>query len=149
MRQKESDFQSKEEQIRKNEETKFEDLKKTLESKMKQLNFDLNKQIANNKSLRSDHEALTNRCKQVEEKYAHCERDCAQKKQLIENYKKKLQDFSEKEKSELILKSQQEPAETVTKIKLKKLNDLNQKYLMEINQFKMKLKLIETEKQKN
>lgn len=101
LRKKELDFKDKELEWRKQDEQSKDDIKKPLESKIRQLSSDLSKQISNAKSLKNDNEKLNDRLKVNEEKLNHTERDNAQKKQLIEFYKKKLEDFSTKEKNDM------------------------------------------------
>ena len=93
----ENDVKEKEESIRKLEESK-----KACDSKLKQLNADFGKQLNANKTLKTENEKLADKLKINEEKLNHTERDINQKKQLIEFYKKKLDEISEKEKNEAI-----------------------------------------------
>lgn len=66
------------------------DLFKGFEKKIKELNSELSKQSSSYRGLKSENEKLSDKIKLVEEKLNHTERDNQQKKQLIEFYKKKL-----------------------------------------------------------
>ena len=70
---------------------------------------DLNKQIGVNKALKSETDKLNEKVKILEEKFSHSERDNTQKKQLIDFYKKKLDDMkvnNEKLQQPIMLKEQ-------------------------------------------
>jgi hypothetical protein len=141
---RENDLKLKEDEMTrtKSDEQIISELKKNYDFKIKQLNQELSKQNTNNKSLKADIENLSQKLKLNEEKYNHVERDAAQKKQLIEFYKKKLDEFNLKEKNEAHTKIE----EIVDSTKIKKLNESNQKYLTELNLLKTKLKTIELDK---
>ena len=141
---RENDLKLKEDEMArtKSDEQIISELKKSYESKIKQLNQELSKQNTNNKALKVDIDNLSQKLKLNEEKYNHVERDVAQKKQLIEFYKKKLDEFNLKEKNEANTKID----EIVDTTKMKKLNESNQKYLTELNLLKAKQKTIEMEK---
>ena len=104
---------------------------------------DLNKQIGVNKALKSETDKLNEKVKILEEKFSHSERDNTQKKQLIDFYKKKLDDM--KVNNEKL----QQPIIEVEELKLQilKSNETNEKLKTQINSLKTRLQVIQNEKQ--
>ena len=140
----EVDLKEKEDSLRKLEENK-----RSADSKLKQLNTDFAKQLNVNKTLKSENEKLTDKLKINEEKLNHTERDINQKKQLIEFYKKKIEDLNEKEKMEAMSEEMalsDNPLVNDLKSQIKKLNDSNEKSKTEIKSLKTRMQSIQTEK---
>lgn len=140
----EVDLKEKEDSLRKLEENK-----RSADSKLKQLNTDFAKQLNVNKTLKSENEKLTDKLKINEEKLNHTERDINQKKQLIEFYKKKIEDLNEKEKMEAMSEEMalsENPLVNDLKSQIKKLNDSNEKSKTEIKSLKTRMQSIQTEK---
>lgn len=102
---------------------------------------DLSKQSGVNRNLVTENEKLQDKVKLIEEKLNHTERDNLQKKQLIEFYKKKLEDsgpnFSIE--NETILND--------CKQQLKKSNELNEKLKVELKSTKTRIQTVLQEKQ--
>ena len=104
---------------------------------------DLNKQIGLNKTLKSETDKLNEKVKILDEKLSHSERDNTQKKQLIEFYKKKLDDMKvNNEKLQLPIIEIDE-----LKLQIQRLNETNEKLKTQINSFKTRLQVIQNEKQ--
>jgi hypothetical protein len=92
LKKREQEFSEKETTYKKQEEDAKEAIKKTYESKIKTLNYDLKKQANTTKNFKSEIENLNDKIKSFNEKVSHLERDNTQKKQLLEFYKKKLEE---------------------------------------------------------
>jgi hypothetical protein len=144
LKKRDSEQKAKEEVLRKQEEQQKEELKRTYEVKLKQSSADLNKQISLNRTLKQENEKLIDKLKVNEEKLNHTERDSNQKRQLIEFYKKKLDESSSKEMKleEKILESNQP---TDVKVQLKRANELNEKLRTETKMLKQKMQVLEGE----
>ncbi|RMZ92801.1 centlein, partial [Brachionus plicatilis] len=129
LKKRESEHKDSEQDLVKKEQLLRDELKKQLESKNRQLNSDLNRQIAQNKSLKADNERLTDRLKVNEEKLNHLERDLNQKKQLVDFYKKKIEE--NQIKSDPVFGYANEQIVNDLKGQVKKMSDLVEKYKVE------------------
>jgi hypothetical protein len=104
---------------------------------------DLNKQLGVNKTLKNETDKLADKVKTIEEKLNHSERDNTQKKQLIEFYKKKLDDLKQNNE-----KLQQPILENDDlKLQIQKLNEINEKNKIQVQSLKTRLQVIQNEKQ--
>lgn len=149
LRKKEQDFKEKEVTWTKQDDQMREDIRKPLESKIKQLSADLSRQIGLAKSLKSESEKLSDKLTVQAEKLNHTERDNAQKKQLIEFYKKKLEEYGVREKNELMSQNADQVAlDSINELKLqiKKLNESAEKARVEIKSLKNRIQVVQTEK---
>ena len=146
-KRKEVDFKEKEELMKKQDEQARDELKKNFESKIKQLNADLSKQINSNKTLKTDNEKLTDKLKINEEKLNHTDRDNNQKKQLIEFYNKKIDEFNAREKTEAASKfdDSNEPVNDL-KSQIKKLNETSEKSKTEVKSLRTRIQAVLSEK---
>ena len=146
LKKRELEFKERESNWRKQEDQSKEDMRKQFDARIKQVSADLTRQIGSGKQLKSENEKLTDRLKVNEEKLSHTERDNSQKKQLIEFYKKKLDELHAKEKSDLL--SEEAAVEPLNELKLqiKKLNETIEKSRVEVKSLKNRLQVIQTEK---
>ncbi len=150
LRKREQDFKEREAAWHKHEDQLRDEVKKPLDLKIRQLNADLNRQLNAGKTLKAENERLTDRLAVQAEKLNHTERDNGQKKQLIEFYKKKLDEVSGREKSEATSgKSADEVAlETIGELKgqVKKANEAAEKAKVEIKSLKNRIQAVQAEK---
>jgi len=147
LRKREQDFKEREAAWHKHEDQLRDEVKKPLDLKIRQLNADLNRQLNAGKTLKAENERLTDRLAVQAEKLNHTERDNGQKKQLIEFYKKKLDEVSGREKSEATSgKSADEVAlETIGELKgqVKKANEAAEKAKVEIKSLKNRIQAVQ------
>lgn len=148
LKRKEADSKEREEKFKKQEEQLKDEIKRNLETKLKQTSADLTKQINLTRTLRSENEKLNDKLKVNEEKLNHTDRDNVQKKQLIEFYKKKLEEFNQKEKNEICSSDKDYLNEPIIDLKaqVKKLTESAEKSKTEMKSLKERLKCIQTEK---
>jgi len=150
LRKREQEFKEREAEWQKHEGQLKDEVKKPLELKIRQLNGDLSRQVNTAKTLKVENEKLSDRLAVNVEKLNHTERDNGQKKQLIEFYKKKLDEISSTEKSEAAsCRSVDEVAfETINELKgqVKKLNETIEKLKVEIKSLKNRIQVVQTEK---
>ena len=133
LKKKESEAKDKELNVKKGDE----EARKALEARIRQLTNDLNKQIANNKVSKAETDKLNDKLKVCEEKLSHTERDNGQKKQLIDFYKKKLEETSLK--NDAIIKGEDDCIENDLKNQLKKINENLEKSRQEVKSLKSRL----------
>lgn len=139
-KKKEVELKDKEKGFTKQEEQTKEDMRKKFDGKIKQLSGDLNKQIVSNRNIKIENEKLTDKVKLLEEKLNHTERDNTQKKQLIDFYKKKIeeqQNFPIVD-NDIILNDYKQ--------QMKKLNETNEKLKVELKSIREKMQIIQQEK---
>lgn len=110
---------------------------------MKDLSNELSRQSSANKNLKAENDKLQDKVKLVEEKLNHTERDNQQKKQLIEFYKKKIEDASpcltNLENENAVLSD--------CKQQLKKAQETNEKLKVELKAVKNRIQIALQEKQ--
>lgn len=147
LKQKEEEHRDREAAWKKQEEQGKDEAKKPLENKIRQFTSDLCKQKNSIKNLKGEKETLHDKLKVTEEKLNHSERDILQKKQLIEFYKKKIEEFNNKEKedakgvNEIALDSIHD-----LKSQIKKLNETIDKSKVEIKSLKTRIQVAQNEK---
>ena len=147
MKRKEEELKDREAVWKRQEEQAKDEIKKPLENKIRQFTSDLCKLKNTIKNLKNEKEILNDKLKVTEEKLNHSERDILQKKQLIDFYKKKIEEFNNKEKddaksiSEIAFDSIQD-----LKSQIKKLNEIIDKSKVEIKSFKTRIQVAQSEK---
>jgi centlein len=95
LKKRESEYLEREKIILKQGEDQNDAIKKSLNSKIKALGAEIKKHIDTNKKFKNEIENLNDKIKIVNDRTIHLERDNSQKKQLIEFYKKRLEELSE------------------------------------------------------
>ena len=122
LKKRELELRAKVENGKNQEDEQREEMKKNYEAKIKTLSSDLTKHISSNKTLRNENEKLNDKIKVNNEKINHMERDNNQKRQLLEFYKKKIEE-SQTFKYEI----DHEPIVSDYKGQIKKLSAANEK----------------------
>jgi chromosome segregation ATPase len=131
------------ETLKKSEKENEEELKKQYEARIRSLTQDLHKQTTSIKSLKAELDKATDRLKVAEEKLNHTERDNVQKKQLIEFYKKKL------DETKVCAEKLQNTVEfDELQIKVQSLNDTNEKLKVQTRSLRTRLQVLQDEKTK-
>lgn len=146
VKKKEAEQKEKERSFEKQEENSREELKKSHEKKLKELNSEMSKLTTANRTLRSENDKLQDKVKLSEEKLNHTERDNAQKKQLIEFYKKKLDEAATSSLASVAV----DVDNTVVnecKQQLKKAQEANEKMKVELKAAKNRVQAALQEKQ--
>ena len=107
----------------KQETEERDELRRACDAKIKQATCELIKQTACNKQLRVDLDKLGDKLRLGEEKLAHVERDVAQKKQLVDFYKKKLSEMQHAEVAESTIESSGDSNEQQLRAQCKRLSE--------------------------
>jgi chromosome segregation ATPase len=132
------------ENLKRTEKENEDELKKHYETRIKSLTQDLSKQTNSNKTLKIDLDKATDKLKVAEEKLNHTERDIVQKRQLIEFYKKKL------DETKISTEKLQNTAEIdELQLKVQNLTDSNEKLKVQTKSLKTRLQVLQDEKTKN
>lgn len=141
LKKRESETNDKADKARKEEKEADEETKKLLNMRIKTLSQDLNKQLSQNKTIKNDLEKANEKLKLSEEKLSHMERDNQQKKELIEFYRKKIE-----ENKVVVAQEQNDALQEELKLQIKKLTDVNEKSKVQIQSLKNRLAIIQQEK---
>lgn len=142
LKKKELELKETEHEVVKREQQIRDELKKQLELKNRQISNDLNRQVSQNKNLKAENEKLVDRLKINEEKINHLERDINQKKQLVEFYKKKLEE--NQIKSDPVFSFANDQLVADLKCQVKKMSDLVEKYKLETKNLRQSLQTAQT-----